>query len=77
MPARVDLVVVQHDDGIWELVVDDDGRGIEADTLEQQREGGHLGLRALGELVTDAGGSLALHSAPDAGTRVEIRVPAR
>ena len=75
--SRVDLVVVQHDDGIWELVVDDDGRGIEAGTLEQQREGGHLGLHALGELVTDAGGSLALHSAPHAGTRVEIRVPSR
>ena len=47
-----------------------------AGRVEARREEGHLGLHALGELLVDAGGSLALHSAPDAGTRVEIKVPA-
>lgn len=71
---QVDLFVTREDQ-VWELVVDDNGKGMVAGTLEERREGGHLGLRALGELVVDAGGSLALHSAPDAGTRVEVRVP--
>jgi len=56
--------------------VDDDGQGMAAGRVEARREDGHLGLHALGELVVDAGGSLALHSAPNAGTRVEVKVPA-
>ena len=36
---------------------------------------GHLGLRALGDLVADAGGSLTTFSAPGQGTRVVVRVP--
>jgi signal transduction histidine kinase len=73
---RIDLFVRQTD-CLWELVVDDDGRGIEGGRIEERREEGHIGLHALGELLMDAGGSLALRSAPDAGTRVEVRVPAR
>ena len=73
---RIDLFV-RRTDCLWELVVDDDGRGMVAGRIEERREDGHLGLHALGELLMDAGGSLALRSAPDAGTRVEVRVPAR
>jgi signal transduction histidine kinase len=73
---RIDLFV-RRNDCLWELVVDDDGRGMAAGRIEERREEGHLGLHALGELLMDAGGSLALRSAPDAGTRVEVRVPAR
>jgi two-component system, NarL family, sensor kinase len=72
---QVDLSVSRQDE-LWELIVDDDGRGMAAGRVEARREEGHLGLHALGELLVDAGGSLALHSAPEAGTRVEIRVPA-
>ena len=72
---RVDLSVSRHD-GVWELVVDDDGKGMSAGRVEARHKEGHLGLHALGELLSDAGGSLALRSAPDAGTRVEIKVPA-
>jgi signal transduction histidine kinase len=71
---RVNLSVSRQEK-LWELVVDDDGQGMAAGRIEERRAEGHLGLHALGELVTDAGGSLALHSAPDAGTRIEIRVP--
>jgi two-component system NarL family sensor kinase len=72
---QVDLSVSRQDK-VWELIVDDDGMGMAAGRVEARREEGHLGLHALGELLVDAGGSLALHSAPDAGTRVEIKVPA-
>jgi two-component system, NarL family, sensor kinase len=36
---------------------------------------GHVGLRALGELLVDAGGSLTLTSAPGQGTRLVATVP--
>jgi two-component system, NarL family, sensor kinase len=71
---RVDLFVSRYD-GLWELVIDDDGRGMAAGRVEERREEGHLGLHALGEPVVDTGGSLAPRSAPGAGTCVEVRVP--
>jgi signal transduction histidine kinase len=72
--SRIDVFVMRQG-RLWELIVDDDGQGMAAGRVEERREEGHLGLHALGELVVDAGGTLALHSAPGDGTRVEIRVP--
>ena len=72
---RVDLAVSRQEK-LWELIVEDDGQGMAAGRVEARHEEGHLGLHALGELLTDAGGSLAVHSAPNAGTRVDIKVPA-
>jgi signal transduction histidine kinase len=57
------------------MVVDDDGRGFDEAQLTAREEAGHLGLRALGDLVADAGGSLTASSAPGQGTRVIVRVP--
>lgn len=55
------------------LLVQDDGRGFDpADTPAR----GHLGLRALRDLVRDAGGTLDVDSRPGAGTRVRLEVPA-
>ncbi|SDS58688.1 Histidine kinase-, DNA gyrase B-, and HSP90-like ATPase [Friedmanniella luteola] len=59
------------------LVVDDDGRGFDQADLEEQRAAGHLGLRALGDLVARAGGRLEVTSAPGQGTRAEVSVPLR
>jgi two-component system, NarL family, sensor kinase len=73
---QIDLTATV-DGGTWLLVVDDDGRGLTADDLERRRGNGHFGLRALGDLVADAGGTLAVRSSPAAGTRLEVRVPVR
>jgi two-component system NarL family sensor kinase len=58
-----------------ELVVDDDGRGFSADTLDERAADGHVGLRALAGLVADLGGTLTVRSAPGQGTRVEVSIP--
>jgi signal transduction histidine kinase len=57
------------------MIVDDDGRGFDEARFSAREEAGHLGLRALGDLVADAGGSLTASSAPGQGTRVVVRVP--
>lgn len=57
------------------LTVDDDGRGFEEARLTESRVDGHLGLPALGDLVTDSGGSLTASSSPGRGTQVVVRVP--
>ncbi len=59
------------------LVVDDDGRGFATEELSGRLAAGHVGLRSLGDLVTESGGRLTLRSAPGQGTRVEIVVPLR
>lgn len=72
---RVDLKVTELH-GRVRLVVDDDGRGFDGDLLEERAGGGHFGLRALSDLIADAHGRLVIRSAPAAGTRVEVEVPA-
>jgi CheY-like chemotaxis protein len=52
---RVDLCVSGLEKR-WELVVEDDGRGMPAGRIEARHEEGHLGLHALGELLADAAG---------------------
>lgn len=58
------------------LVVDDDGRGFDDAQLADRTQAGHVGLRSLAGLLTDAGGSLEIRSAVGSGTRVEVRIPA-
>ena len=62
-------------DGMARLVVDDDGRGFDAADLDRRFSEGHIGLRSLGDLIDDSGGTLTVRSAPGQGTRVEILVP--
>jgi signal transduction histidine kinase len=57
------------------LTIDDDGRGFEETRLTESQTAGHLGLRTLGDLVADSGGSLTASSAPGQGTRLVVRVP--
>ena len=64
-------------DGHARLVVDDDGRGFAAEDLQDRLAAGHVGLRSLGDLVTESGGQLTVRSAPGQGTRAEIVVPVR
>jgi signal transduction histidine kinase len=52
--------------------VSDNGRGFE---MSQVPSGSHYGLRFMKERVELLNGSLAIHSAPGSGTRVEIQMP--
>jgi signal transduction histidine kinase len=59
------------------VVIDDDGRGFNAEQIERRASDGHVGLRALAGLIADAGGKLSVLSAPGAGTRVDVTLPVR
>lgn len=73
--ARTVRIAAQRSDGTVVLRVDDDGKGFDRSTLERRQLGGHFGLRTLGDLVADCGGSLAITSAPGAGTELRLEVP--
>ena len=59
------------------LEVEDDGRGIEPERVEQAKGEGHVGLSILQDLVADAGGRLLVRPGETAGTVVRVQVPVR
>jgi signal transduction histidine kinase len=62
--------------GVVRLRVVDDGRGFDAGRRAERAEEGHVGLTLLEDLVTQAGGTLAVTSRPGEGTTVTLEVPA-
>jgi signal transduction histidine kinase len=70
----VEISVIRDEGGVT-MVVDDDGCGFDEEQLADRTRDGHLGLRALAELVADTGGSLTASSAPGQGTRLVVRLP--
>jgi signal transduction histidine kinase len=58
------------------VLVRDDGRGVDAEVLRAGRDG-HWGLTGMRERAKRIGGTLKIRSRAEAGTEVELRVPAR
>jgi two-component system NarL family sensor kinase len=71
---RVELAITRNDERAT-MVIDDDGCGFDDVRLAESNAAGHLGLRALGDLLVDAGGSLTACSSPGQGTRLVATVP--
>jgi two-component system, NarL family, sensor kinase len=72
--TRAELRVHESERAVT-LEVSDDGIGYTP--TEMSTPNGHFGLRTIGDLARDAGGTLELDSAPGAGTRVRIELPLR
>ncbi|HEY5899613.1 MAG TPA: PAS domain-containing sensor histidine kinase [Burkholderiales bacterium] len=70
--AKNAWVMLATEDGMIQLEVEDDGRGISADDIAKSRS---LGLKGMRERVTYLGGSFEVTLAPRGGTRVRVRVP--
>ncbi len=70
---HVELRIEQLGDGGLLVHVADDGRGFEPADLPAPD--GHVGLALMHDLVEQAGGELAVASAPGAGTVVRARIP--
>jgi signal transduction histidine kinase len=68
-------VTVTPGDGRVTLEVRDDGVGFAGSDDPAIQTNGHLGLRLLGELVADAGGTLDVTSTPGDGTVLLVEVP--
>lgn len=69
------LVSQQADRAI--LSVEDDGRGFDPNGAGGMTDSGHVGLRALADLVAETGGQVEVASAPDGGSEVTVEVPLR
>lgn len=60
-------------DGGTALVIEDDGVGFDPATVSSSMEGG-FGLASMRERVTTLGGRLDVHTAPNAGTTIVVRL---
>ena len=69
-------VEIRYDNERFRLRVRDDGKGIDAAVLSAQGREGHYGLPGMRERATLIGGKLTVWSEVDAGTEVELRLPA-
>jgi signal transduction histidine kinase len=69
--ASTVTVTVASDARVATVAVVDDGRGFDPAAVGEQS----FGLRLLGDLLRDVGGSLAVESEPGGGTTVTAEVP--
>jgi signal transduction histidine kinase/ligand-binding sensor domain-containing protein len=74
--ARQIEVELRYDDRRLRLRVRDDGKGIDPEVLRGDGREGHFGLRGMRERAKLAGGRLSVWSGLDAGTEVELSIPA-
>jgi len=69
-------VEIRYDKEQFRLRVRDDGKGVDPAVLSRQGSEGHYGLPGMRERATLMGAKLTVWSEVDAGTEVELRVPA-
>ena len=74
--ARQIEVEIRYDNEQFRLRVRDDGKGVDPAILSSQGSQGHYGLPGMRERATLIGSKLVVWSEVDAGTEVELRVPA-
>jgi ligand-binding sensor domain-containing protein/signal transduction histidine kinase len=75
--ARHITVTLHYGVRQFRLTVADDGKGIEAATIEGQQPASHFGLPGMRERAAVVGGQLEVRSTIGRGTEVELRVPGR
>ena len=67
-------VRVDREGTVTVLEVADNGNGFDPHATRPSADGSHFGLRGLESLVRDAGGRIAVRSAPGAGTTVRLEL---
>jgi signal transduction histidine kinase/ligand-binding sensor domain-containing protein len=74
--ARQVEVEIHYGDRGLRLNVRDDGKGIDAKTMQGETPAGHFGIRGMRERAESVGGHLEVWSELDSGAEVELTIPA-
>ncbi len=69
-------VEIQYLERQFRLRVRDDGKGVDEKFVNQEGGRGHYGMRGMRERAKLLGGKLTVRSEPDAGTELELSIPA-
>ena len=73
--SRIETEIIYSANGI-RITVRDDGIGMDTDILMQGRDG-HWGLAGMRERARKIGAKLHIRSSSDAGTQIELKIPAQ
>lgn len=73
--ASVVTVEVGLNGTVATLTVEDNGRGFSEEDRKTKAENDHFGLRALSDLINDAGGRIVVRSQVGVGTHVLVEIP--
>jgi signal transduction histidine kinase len=73
--ASVCTVALDRRDGIMQLVIEDDGRGIEAAKAGSADARRGLGLIGMRERAQALAGAFVIENRPEGGTRVRVHIP--
>jgi len=74
--AKAIDVEIRYDPRQFRLRIRDDGKGIAQEYLTPEGREGHFGLHGMRERAKLMGGRLTVWTAPDAGTEIELTIPA-
>lgn len=74
--GRVHLAITVHPHEV-RLVIEDDGRGFDADALSQLASDGHFGLVGMSERAHLLGATLDIQSCPGTGTQIMVGLHSR
>jgi len=74
-PQRIE-VEIHYDERQLRVLVRDNGKGIDPKLISDDGREGHFGLRGMRERTKLVGGKLTVWSEREAGTEVELRIPA-
>lgn len=72
--TRVEIQITRGPQGV-ELIVADDGRGMDPGREQEALREGHIGLASARERVRALDGTLTVDSVPGGGTRLAVRLP--
>jgi two-component system, NarL family, sensor kinase len=68
-------MILTATDQLLHLVIQDDGRGFDPDTVTQSSGQEHFGLTGINERVKLLNGTICIQSEPGTGTRLDVHVP--
>jgi signal transduction histidine kinase len=74
--AEVVEVEIRYDERQLRVRVRDDGKGIDPSVVQAEGREGHFGLQGMRERAKQVGGKLTVWTGKDAGTEVELAIPA-
>lgn len=71
------LITLSHSEELLSIVVDDDGKGFDPNSLKSKtvEDGSGMGISFMRERVNFINGRLFIHSKPEQGTRITINIP--
>ena len=69
------IVTLSHSKKMLSIIIDDNGKGFEAEKVKKNKNGGGMGMTYMKERIKYINGRLFMNSSPNEGTRITLNIP--